>query len=105
MENNMELVPALLKSILTTQEYELTCSQCFELTDQFVELLQSGADAAGMFPDVAQHLSQCPDCDEECQALLSMLQAMTQGHDAGPPNASRRWFGWLTSLLGRNGSQ
>lgn len=104
MEQNSGLVPALLDAILNTQEQELTCGECFELIDQYVELLQSGQDSRALLPAVAHHLAYCHDCDEECQALVAMLESMAGSSETGPPNSATRWLARLASLLGRNGS-
>lgn len=103
MDSSKHLVPSLLNAIFTTQEQELTCSECFELMDQYAESLLSGADAEAMFPAVSHHLAHCPDCDEECQALLSMLQAMVNGSEMPSPDSASQpaWLRWLTSLRRR----
>ncbi len=101
MDKKMSLTPALLEAIITTQEHEITCSECFELLDEYVELLQSGADPAAYFPQVANHLDHCPDCDEECQALLSVLQAIAGESGVALSNSRGRWPKWFSSLLGQ----
>lgn len=98
MNNNSGLVPALLNAILTTQEHEITCSECFDLMDQYAEVLLSGESAGAVLPAVSHHLAHCPDCDEECQALLAMLQIIEEDSETPPPDSPPGWLNWLTSL-------
>jgi predicted anti-sigma-YlaC factor YlaD len=37
---------------------------------RYVDLELSGQEAAQLLPHVAQHLGQCPECNEVYQALL-----------------------------------
>ena len=46
----------LLKSALETEEIEITCEECFEGLDAYVELLLEGMDPAEVMPMVKQHL-------------------------------------------------
>jgi hypothetical protein len=52
---------------------ELTCEQCFELLDEYVELehVHAGADAA--VPLMRAHLEGCAACREEHDSLLALL--------------------------------
>ena len=61
-----------LRNIYKTQAEEISCSECFDLVSQFVELEVSGRDAAGELPQVEQHLSQCRACRDEYEALRDL---------------------------------
>ncbi len=54
---------------------EITCEQCFERIDRYVELElhagAAGADAA--VPGMAAHLDGCPACAEEHATLRALL--------------------------------
>jgi hypothetical protein len=52
---------------------ELTCEQCFEQLDHFVELELSGARADEQVPGMRAHLEGCPACDEDHQSLLAFV--------------------------------
>jgi len=54
---------------------EVTCEQCFEQVDRYVELeLRAGADAAeAAVPGMAAHLEGCPACAEEHATLRALL--------------------------------
>jgi deoxycytidylate deaminase len=73
----------MLRNILTTEEDEADCDECFEHLDKFVELVQSGEDAGELLPRVEEHLAHCRCCHEEYDALLSLLRAgMASDDDA-----------------------
>lgn len=52
---------------------ELTCEECFDQLDRYVELERAGADADGSVPGMRAHLAGCPACDEDHDSLLSLL--------------------------------
>ena len=54
---------------------EVTCEQCFELLDRYVELELSGARADEQFPGMRAHLDGCPACDEDHASLLAFVSA------------------------------
>jgi hypothetical protein len=64
----------LLKSVLETEEHEISCEKCFTLLDQYADILMGGGDPAKMMPMVRQHLKQCNCCDAELEALMIILQ-------------------------------
>jgi hypothetical protein len=52
---------------------ELTCEECFEQLDRYVELELAEAEADRRVPGMLAHLSGCPACDEDHQSLLALL--------------------------------
>jgi len=64
---------ALLGMISMTDEQELSCDDVFALLDQFAEMVKRGEDASHLMPMVQKHLTMCPDCREEYEALLKMM--------------------------------
>jgi hypothetical protein len=71
-----ELDPArLLAGALGPAGAELTCEQCFEELDRYVELERSGADADAAIPGMRTHLQGCPACDEDHRSLLALLDS------------------------------
>ncbi|HEX8990113.1 MAG TPA: hypothetical protein VF784_00415 [Anaerolineales bacterium] len=69
--------PALLKMvqmIAATGENEIACDQVYAVLDQFAEAVQRGENVLTFMPLVRQHLEMCPDCREEYETLLRMLQ-------------------------------
>ena len=68
------VLKAMLRKIEQTQEIELTCGETYDLLDQCAEMVANGEDIATIMPLVQQHLEMCPDCREEFEALLRVLQ-------------------------------
>ncbi len=75
----MKLEPAMLKkmvrAVIATRHDELTCGECFEELDRFVEMTLAEVNAAEAMPLVEDHLRRCRDCREEFEALLAVLRA------------------------------
>jgi hypothetical protein len=65
----------LMKKIFTAQENEITCDDCFNHIDQYVDLLQAGEDPDVVLPQVKQHLEMCQCCEMEFQALITILES------------------------------
>ncbi|MBI9046016.1 MAG: hypothetical protein JEZ06_16105 [Anaerolineaceae bacterium] len=78
--NEMDLgkSPTQLKRVLQmiqkTQETELTCDEVFVLIDQYAEMVMRGEDVEQFMPLMHAHIDLCPDCREEYEALLAMLE-------------------------------
>lgn len=70
----------LLQAALETEEYEITCMECFTLLDQYADLLLEGTDPSEIMPTVKQHLRHCPGCTEEFEALATMLKEAADNH-------------------------
>lgn len=52
---------------------ELTCDECFEQLDRYVELELAGAGADAKVPGLRAHLEGCPACGEEHESLMALL--------------------------------
>ena len=63
----------LLARLLGPAGPELTCDECFEQLDRYVELQRSGRDADAAVPGMRAHLAGCPACREECESLAALL--------------------------------
>ncbi len=64
----------LLQSLAMTEEQEISCDDVFAVLDQFVEAVRRGENVLIFMPLVRRHLDMCPDCREEYETLLRMLQ-------------------------------
>lgn len=64
---------ALLESALETNEYEISCQECHDVIDMYVDLLLDNANPSDVMPAVEQHLKQCNCCAGELEAILIML--------------------------------
>ena len=62
-----ELAAALLGPV----EPELTCEECFEQLDRYVDLELARADADREVPGMRAHLAGCPACRDDHDSLLA----------------------------------
>ena len=62
----------LIRSLLGPAGPELTCEQCFEALDRYVEVELAGGDAERAVPGMTAHLQGCPACREEHESLLAL---------------------------------
>jgi hypothetical protein len=77
-ESDMQLpenFKKLLQMIEHTEEFELPCDDVYMLLDQYTEVVAYGKDAKELMPLVEHHIEICPDCREEFEALLRILEA------------------------------
>jgi hypothetical protein len=65
---------SLLRKILGPDGPELTCEQCFDELDRYVELELSGADADAAVPGMRAHLEGCGACDEDHRSLRALIE-------------------------------
>jgi hypothetical protein len=74
MSQRNEPDPArLLARTLGPAGPELTCEECFEELDRYVELEHTGEDADAAVPGMRAHLDGCPACAEDKRSLLAFL--------------------------------
>ncbi|MBI3159435.1 MAG: hypothetical protein HYZ26_07540 [Chloroflexi bacterium] len=71
-------VPAmanLMGALAMTCEEEFACDEVYALLDQVAEAAHRGEDVRVLMPLVQKHLDMCPDCREEFEGLLAMIQS------------------------------
>jgi hypothetical protein len=61
----------VLALLVGPAEPELTCEQCFDLLDRYVDL--ELIDASQTIPGMRAHLKGCPACDEDHESLLAFV--------------------------------
>ena len=66
----------VLKSLTITLAEEMTCSECYNEIDQYVDMLREGKSPEEVMPLVKHHITLCPPCREEFEALLVALKAI-----------------------------
>jgi hypothetical protein len=69
----------LIARLLGPDGPEVTCEQCFELLDEYVDLELAGADADGRLPGMREHLQGCPACREDHESLRELARGGRQG--------------------------
>lgn len=67
-------IASLMQLIERTKEGEYTCEETLDLLDEYVELVNAGQNVAEIMPLVKGHISDCPDCTERYEALITILQ-------------------------------
>jgi hypothetical protein len=65
----------LIAALLGPAGAEVTCEQCFELLDVYVEHELAGEGAEGRIPGMRAHLEGCPACSEEHATLRELLSS------------------------------
>ena len=64
---------AVLGRVLGPDAPELTCEQCFEELDRYVELTVAGDLADARIPGMRAHLDGCPACAEDFASLRDLV--------------------------------
>lgn len=75
MWSRRRTVPVWLTRLLGPGRPELTCEECFEKLDRYVELELSAAEPEAAIPGMQAHLDGCPACREEHDLLLSYARS------------------------------
>jgi hypothetical protein len=73
----------LLRMVARTQSHEISCDEVYTVLDQFAEAARRGEDLEAFMPLVRQHLDMCPDCREEYEAILRMLEPIAGNRLSG----------------------
>jgi anti-sigma factor RsiW len=63
----------LIDGLLGPAGAELTCEQCFEMLDVYVDHELAGDDADERIPGMREHLQGCPACAEEHTSLRDLM--------------------------------
>jgi hypothetical protein len=69
----------LLRALLGPGAPELTCEECFEQLDRYVELELAGRDAGIAVPGMQAHLEGCPACAEDHDSLHDLVAPESSG--------------------------
>jgi hypothetical protein len=79
MSGNRYDDPARLVSrMLGPAEPEVSCEQCFEQLDRYVELELAGAHADAALPGMRPHFEGCSACAQDHESLRALVL-----HDSG----------------------
>jgi hypothetical protein len=69
-----EVIVKFLRILENVRDEEMSCDEMFVRLDEFVETEVKSHDAEKIMPLLREHLDMCPDCDEEYEALLTVLE-------------------------------
>lgn len=70
-----ERQPVALGRLLGPVGPELTCDECFEHLDRYVDLQAASVDADAAVPGMNAHLQGCPACAEDHESLAALVMA------------------------------
>jgi hypothetical protein len=70
-----------LRALLGPKGPELSCEQCFEELDRYVELELAGAGADEAIPGMRAHLQGCPACREDHESLVTFMRSTASKRD------------------------
>jgi hypothetical protein len=80
---NPSRLERLLRLAARTQDEELSCSECFDLLPQYVDLEIEGRHPDFRLPLFQQHLEQCAVCREEYETVRELARLEAEGR---PPS-------------------
>jgi hypothetical protein len=80
-QTHIPLSPQAARRLTVDTEPYLSCDDCFELVDRYVEALLSDPDHD--LPAMRTHLAGCAACAEEARSLLGLV-AEQDGLDPAP---------------------
>jgi hypothetical protein len=63
----------LISRLLGPTEPEVTCDECFELLDRYVDLELAGEDADARLPGMRAHFQGCPACHDDHESLREFV--------------------------------
>jgi len=70
----------LIGALLGPAEREISCEECFEELDRYVESELAGEDADRVVPGMRPHLEGCPACREDHTGLLDFVKGHRPEH-------------------------
>ncbi len=68
-----------VKKILETEDEEISCSECFDFISGYVDLELAGKGNERIMRPVANHLKQCPACQQEYEVLRELARMESSG--------------------------
>lgn len=74
LELTDEVVLKFLNVLEQARADELSCSEMYARLDEFVETEVKTHEAEKITPLIREHLDMCPECCEEYEALLTVLE-------------------------------
>ncbi|MGH8995563.1 MAG: hypothetical protein ACRDYB_05975 [Acidimicrobiales bacterium] len=78
----VRITPEQARSLTLDTDPWLSCDECFELVDQYVQAIADDSGVTAITQVVYGHLLGCAACNEEAQTLLSLITADREGRQA-----------------------
>jgi hypothetical protein len=80
----------LLRLAARTEEQELSCTECFDILPQYVDLEVAGSAPERQLPLFRQHLDQCAVCREEYETVRELARLEAEGRSPSVDDLRRR---------------
>ena len=64
----------LIAALLGPGAPELSCEDCFDRLDRYVDVTVAGGDCDGAVPGMRAHLTGCPACRDDHESLLEFVR-------------------------------
>jgi hypothetical protein len=64
-----------LRALLGPEGHEITCEECFEQLDRYVELELAGEPGDDALPGLRAHLEGCAACREDHDSLRALVES------------------------------
>jgi hypothetical protein len=71
-----EMVLGFVRVLERVDKEDITCDELYLKLDEYVERQVDKRDAAYIMPLMREHLEVCPECCEEYEALLHVLESV-----------------------------
>lgn len=71
-------IRGFLRVLEQVREEELSCKEIYAKLDEYVELEVNKKDAAQVMPLIREHLDLCPECCDEYETLLGVMEKTDQ---------------------------
>ncbi len=78
-----EVVAEFLRVLEEVRVEDMPCEQVFARLDEYVEKKMHGEDVERLMPLLREHFDLCPDCCEEYEALLNVMEKSTKDQQNG----------------------
>ena len=78
MSLSTEQIQTLVGLIVTTEPDQISCDDCFGQIGEFAEKSLEGRDLPQGMQVIQRHLTQCPCCKGEYEALLDALKEIDE---------------------------
>jgi hypothetical protein len=76
MALDAQALKKIIRLSLNIPTQPLGCDECLAYIDQYAETTLAGKKIPEMMQLIEEHLRDCPECEEELQALLVALRAL-----------------------------
>ena len=81
---NKQQLKLIIQSALETKENEITCQECFDLLDEYTDLIVGGAAPCQVMDIMRQHLKNCPDCTKLFESVLTFIGSVDDPWPCAP---------------------